>query len=243
MVEEQLKTNNYDSFFMVHNETSTGVMNPLEDISKIVKQYPDIIFIVDCVTSMGGVNIEVDSLGIDIALSSNHKCFALPPIMSVFSCSQKALDRSNEVKNRGFYFDFQLFLEKYEKSFTVTSPSVSLMYAMDYQLDKILHEGIVNRNNRYIEMAEYTRKWAINNNLDLFAEPGFESPTVTCVSNNKLINIADLIEKIKSNYKIVFSNGYGKLKEATFRIGHLGDINLSEIKFLLNTIEKEITKN
>jgi len=243
MVEDKLKSCEYDTLFLVHNETSTGVMNPLEDIAKIVKNFPDMLFIVDCVTSMGGVNIEVDKLGIDIALASNHKCFALPPIMTVFSCSQKALDRSKEIENRGYYFDFQLFLKKHENSYTLTSPSISLMYAMDYQLDKILEEGIINRNNRYIEMAEYTRAWANKNNFDLFAEPGYESPTVTCVKNTKSINIADLIEKVKSKYNIIFSNGYGQLRENTFRIGHLGDINLTEIKFLLNTIEKVLNEN
>ena len=242
MVEDKLKTGSYDSFFMVHNETSTGVMNPLEEISQVVKNYPEMLFIVDCVTSMGGVNINVDKLGIDIALASNHKCFALPPIMSVFSCSDRVLERSKEIDSRGYYFDFQLYFEKYEKSFTVTSPSVSLIYAMDYQLDKILEQGIINRNNSYIEMAEYTRNWALKNDLALFAQPGYESPTVTCIKNNKSINIASLIENVKVNHKAVFSNGYGNLKEKTFRIGHLGDITLPEIKFLLNAIEGEIKK-
>jgi aspartate aminotransferase-like enzyme len=242
MVDDKLKTGNYDTFFMVHNETSTGVMNPLEEISQVVKKYPEMLFVVDCVTSMGGVKINVDELGIDIALASNHKCFALPPIMSVFSCSDRVLERAKEIDNRGYYFDFQLYFEKYEKSFTVTSPSVSLVYAMDYQLDKILDQGITNRNNSYIKMAEYTRNWALKNDLGLFAETGYESPTVTCVKNKKSLNVASLIEKVKLNHKIVFSNGYGDLREKTFRIGHLGDITLPEIQFLLNSIEEEIKK-
>ena len=243
MVEEKLSTGKYDSFMMVHNETSTGVINPLEEIAEIVKKYPDMIFMVDCVTSMAGVNIEVDKLGIDVALASNHKCFALPPIMAVFSCSQKALDRSSKNENRGFYFDFQLFLKHHQNSFPPTSPSVSIMYAMDYQLDKILEEGIINRNKRHIEMAEFTRNWAKDNHFGLFAQSGFESPTVTCVKNTKGINVGDLIENVKQNHNMVFSNGYRQLKEVTFRIGHLGDITLPEIKELLNAITEEIKNN
>lgn len=240
MVEEKLAENSYDSVFLTHNETSTGVINPLPEIAEVVKQYPHIIFMVDCVTSMGGVNIDVDEWGIDVALSSNHKCFALPPIMTVFSCSQKAFDRSKRVKNRGFYFDFQLFEKNFDKSYTVTSPPIPQMFAMNYQLDKMLQEGLQDRYARHQGMAEYTRRWAIENGFALFAEEGFESPTVTCIENTKGIPVNETISKVKEKYHMEFATGYRDLNEKTFRIGHLGDITLEEVKELLEAIKEEI---
>jgi aspartate aminotransferase-like enzyme len=110
---------------------------------------------------------------------------------------------------------------------------------MDYQLDKILEETIEKREERHQEMAHYVRKWAIKNGFQLFAQKGYESPTVTCIKNNKNLNIAALIEKIKDKHNMVFSNGYRDLREKTFRIGHLGDVTLEEIKEFLDVFEKE----
>jgi len=241
MVEEKLKTGEYDSVFLTHNETSTGGMNPLEEIAEVVKKYPDIIFMVDCVSSMAGVKIEVDRLGIDVALASVQKCFALPPGIAVFSCSKKAIERSKELSNKGYYFDFVEFLKYHEKLQTISTPSIPHMYALNHQLDKILtQEGDENRFARHKEMGQFTRNWTIKNGFELFAEKGFESNTVTCVKNTKDINVSELIKTTKEKYNLEFGNGYGELKEKTFRIAHMGDMTLEEVKDLLEKIEKEM---
>jgi predicted phosphoserine aminotransferase len=239
MVEEKLSSGNYDTLCLTHNETSTGVMNPLEEISEIAKKYPDIVFMVDATSSMSGVKIDVDKLGIDVCLASVQKCFALPPGLAVFSCSEKALERSKEVPNRGYYFDFQQFLNYYEKQNTISTPAIPHIYALNKQLDRMFEEGIENRFNRHKEMADFTRKWAIDNGFSLFPEEGYESITLTCINNTKGINVADTINKVKEK-GMEFGNGYRDIKEKTFRIGHMGDLTLDEVRELTEAISEVI---
>lgn len=238
MVENALKTGKYDLITVTHNETSTGVMNPLEEIAEVVNKYPDIIFCVDTVSSLGGVKIPVDELGIDICITSTQKCLALPPGLSLCSISEKALQAAREVEYRGVYFDLLRlyeYLKKKDYQYPST-PSLSHMFALDYQLDKIFEEGIENRFQRHQSMADYVRKWAINN-FALFAQKGFTSNTVTCVENTKSISVKDLNQELAKN-GFAISNGYGKLKEKTFRIAHMGDITLDEVKELLSMIDE-----
>ncbi|MDI6733289.1 MAG: alanine--glyoxylate aminotransferase family protein [Planctomycetota bacterium] len=239
MVDNGLKTGDYDTVFITHNETSVGVMNPLSEIAEVVKKYPDVLLIVDAVSSMGGVKIEVDKWGIDVCLSSTQKGFALPPGFAVCSVSNRALEKAKQVKNRGYYFDFLEFDNFDAKNQTPTTPSVSHLFALNYQLDQIFKEGLEKRFNRHKELAQICRDWVRNNNFRLFTEPGYESITMTTADNTRNINIAKLNEELgKVGYMI--SAGYGKLKDTTFRIAHMGDTTTQELRELLSTMESII---
>ncbi len=235
MVEEKLSQGNYDTVFLTHNETSTGLTNNLYEIAKVVKKFPGVLLCVDAVSSMAGIKIEVDKLGLDVCLASVQKCFALPPGLAVFSCSDEALERSKSVPNRGYYFDFQTFLKYDGKSQTISTPAIPQIYALNYQLDRIFEEGLEKRFERHARMADYARKWALDEGFDLFAEKGFESNTVTCVKNTKNINVAETIKMVKER-GMEFGNGYRQLKEKTFRIAHMGDLRLGDLKVLLDNI-------
>ncbi len=237
IVEEALSTGKYDLVTITHNETSTGVMNPIEEISQVVNRYPDVIFCVDTVSSAAGVKIEVDKLGIDICITSSQKALGLPPGLAICTISEKAIQKARGVKNRGYYLDLvQLYDTVKKKDYQYPStPNLSLMYALDYQLDRIFEEGLENRFKRHEEMAEYTRSWA-KKHFDLFADEKYASVTLTTVKNTKEISVKDLNTELgKRGYAI--SNGYGDLKEKTFRIAHMADLTIDEIKELLNTIE------
>ncbi|HBY57508.1 MAG TPA: aminotransferase [Candidatus Atribacteria bacterium] len=237
-VEEVLATGKYDLITVTHNETSTGVMNPIEEIAQVMKKYPEVIFCVDAVSSLGGTKIEVDKLGIDICITSSQKCLGLPPGLSLCSISEKALEAARKVKFRGTYFDLlQIYEYIQKKDYQYPStPSLSHMFALDYQLDKILKEGLDNRFARHLEMAEYVRNWA-KDRFALFAQEDFASNTVTCVKNTREIKVSDLNKALgKRGYMI--SNGYGKLKEKTFRIAHMAELTLNDIKELLANIDE-----
>jgi predicted phosphoserine aminotransferase len=238
-IDEKLKTGRYDAITVVHNESSTGVMNPLPEIAEVMKKYPDVIFMVDAVSSMAGVKIEVDRLGIDVILAGVQKCFALPPGLTVVAVSEKALKKAEQVKNRGYYFDFLTF-KRYleERQQTPATPSISHLYALNKQMDDIFAEGLENRFARHKAMADYVREWA-RENFALFAQPGYESNTLTAIRNTRGINVAALNEELGRRGAAI-SNGYGKLKEKTFRIAHMGDIQLSDIKELLSQIDEII---
>jgi len=238
-VKEELEKNgnDYDAICFTHNETSTGVMNPLEEIAEILKNYPHITFLVDAVSSMAGVKIDVDKLGIDVCIASVQKCFGLPPGFALCSVSEKAMEKSKTIKDRGLYFDFQTFLKYYEKGQTISTPSISHMYALNKQMDDIFAEGLDTRFERHKKMAQITQEWATKN-FEIFPEKGFESITLTVIKNTKNLDIAEVNSKLKEK-GMQIAGGYGKLKTETFRIGHMGDIQVEDINELLgylNTI-------
>lgn len=237
MVDDALSTGKYDSIFVTHNETSTGIMNPIEEIAEVVKKYPEVVFCIDAVSSAAGSKIEVDKLGIDICVTSSQKAIGLPPGLAICTFSKKALERAKTIEFRGYYLDLlQLynFIQKKDYQYPST-PSISHMYALDYALDLMLEEGLDNRFNRHIEMAEYVRAWA-KKYFDLFGDENHLSNTVTAIKNTRGISVADLNKELgKRGFAI--SNGYGDLKEKTFRIAHMAEMTLDDIKELLENIE------
>ncbi len=238
MVDEKLKQGKFDAVALVHNETSTGVMNPIYEISEVLKKYPEVCFLVDAVSSMAGVKIEVDKLGIDVIFAGVQKCFALPPGITVCAVSEKALKRAAEVKNRGYYFDFLSYLKTFEeKRQTPETPSLSHLFVLNKQLDYILsEEGLENRFQRHKEMANEVQNWA-KERFSLFCDEKYLSDTVTGVNNTKNIDVEKLREELRKRGKEI-SDGYGKLRGKCFRIAHMGDIKLSEIKELLADIDE-----
>ncbi len=236
MVEEALSTGKYDLVTITHNETSTGVMNPVKAISDVIKKYPEIVFCLDTVSSLAGTKIDVDDLGVDICITSTQKALGLPPGMAICSFSEKAVEAAKQVEFRGYYLDLlslYKYIQKKDHQYPST-PSLSHMYALDYQLDRIFAEGLENRFERHFEMAEIVRDWA-EDRFALFPDREFASNTLTTIKNTRGINVGDLNKKLgEKGYMI--SNGYGDLKEKTFRIAHMGDRQVNEVKELLELI-------
>ena len=237
-VEEAIATGKYDLVTITHNETSTGIMNPVDAIANIVKKYPDIVFAMDTVSSMAGTKIEVDQLGVDICITSTQKALGLPPGLAICSISEKAIEAAKQVPNRGYYLDLLAlyeYIQKKDHQYPST-PSLSHMFALDYQLDRILEEGLENRFQRHLEMAEFVREWS-KEHFELFPEEAFASNTLTAIRNTKGISVTDLNKELgERGYAI--SNGYGSLKEKTFRIAHMAETTLEDLKALLNEINE-----
>ncbi len=237
IVEKYLSTGKYDVMTVTHNETSTGVMNPVEEIAEVRKKYPDVLWLLDAVSSLAGAKIEVDRLGIDVCISSMQKALALPPGMAVCSASERALEHGKQVKQRGWYLDL-LEIYKYVQSkdhqYSAT-PSLAHMFALNFQLDRILAEGLENRFARHREMAEFTRAWA-KKYFALFPDERYASLTLTAVTNTRNISVKDLNGEL-GKMGMQISNGYGDLKEKTFRIAHMGELTLADMKEVTGAIE------
>ncbi|MDD3223871.1 MAG: alanine--glyoxylate aminotransferase family protein [Clostridium sp.] len=235
-VDKVLATGKYDLITITHNETSTGVMNPVKEISKVIKKYKDVVWCLDTVSSMGGTDIPVDELGVDVCITSSQKAIGLPPGLAICSFSKKAVERAKTVEHRGYYLDLlnlYEFIQKKDYQYPST-PSLSHMFALDLALDKMLEEGMDNRYKRHIEMAEYVRNWA-RKYFDIFGDKDHLSNTVTAIKNTRGINVAQLNKELgERGFQI--SNGYGKLKEKTFRIAHMAEFTLDDIKELIDNI-------
>ncbi|MBN2251562.1 MAG: alanine--glyoxylate aminotransferase family protein [Candidatus Altiarchaeota archaeon] len=234
-IDEKLSTGEYDALTLVHNETSTGVTAPVKEIANVVKKY-DVSFLVDTVSSMGGVKIEVDELGIDVCLFGTQKCMALPPGLAACSVSERALEKAASITYRGHYFDFLAYKKSMEKKQTPTTPAISIMQGLRYQLDRILdHEGLDNRFARHTEMAGITREWA-RKNFALYPEERFSSNTVSCIRNTREMDCDDLKKRL-SDKGYVFAPGYGSIREETFRIAHMGERTVEELREYLEAID------
>jgi len=240
MIDEKLASGKYSAVTLIYNETSTGLTNPLYDVSEMMKEkYPDILVFVDAVSAMVGLPLHFDRLGWDVAFASVQKAFAIPPGLAVVAVSNRALEKSKTVPNRGYYFDFLNFAKSNEKNQTPTTPSIPHIMALHYQCQKLLAEGMENVWKRHREMGEFVRAWA-KEKFELFCDEQYASNTLTTVKNSRGINVAQTINALQQKHNVVFGNGYGKLKEKTFRIAHMGDITLDELKELLAWIDEEI---
>jgi len=236
LVDEALSKGDYDAVTIVMNETSTGVMSPVQEIAALVREkYPDVLILVDAVSCMAGVKIEFDAWGLDVCLAGVQKCFALPPGLTVCAVSDRARERARQVKYPGHYFAYAQMDKRYDKGQTPATPAISLIQALNRQMDDILAEGLENRWKRHQEMAAYVQDWA-RRYFKLFSDERYLSPTVTNIENTRGINVAWLNEELGKRGAMI-SNGYGDLKEKCFRIAHMGDLTLDDLKWLTAQIE------
>ena len=236
LVDEALSQGDYDAITIVMNETSTGLMNPLEDTAALIHaKYPDVLIVVDAVSCMAGAKIEFDAWGLDVCLAGVQKCFALPPGLTICAVSDRARERAKLVPNHGYYLAYEHMDKRYEKHQTPATPAVSLIQALNAQMDDMLAEGLENRWQRHEEMAAFVQDWA-RRYFALYSDERYLSHTVTNVENTRGISVAGLNEELGKRGAMI-SNGYGDLKEKCFRIAHMGDLTLDDLKWLTGQIE------
>ena len=237
-----VKSGGFEALTVVHNETSTGIQNPVNEVAEAVRAVaPDTLILVDAVSSLSGVKIETDAWGLDMVLTSSQKAIALPPGLALAAVSDRALEKAETVANRGWYFDL-LRMEKHRlKDSTPATPAISLIFALDRQLDRILAEGLEQRFARHSAMAKHVHEWAEAHDLSMYAPEGYRSQTVTTVKNERGIDISDLNAFLKKRGMRI-ANGYGPLKNVTFRIAHMGETQVSDLDALFSAMEEYLKK-
>jgi len=241
MVRAVLRRKHFEMITIVHNETSTGLQNPINEIAAVVQEAsPDTLICIDAVSSCGGVKIDMDGWGLDMVLTSSQKCLALPPGLGLAAVSDRALAYAETVPNRGWYFDLLLLEKHLNKDSTPATPALSLIYALDVQLDRILGEGLEARFARHSNMAQRVQEWALDKGFELYAAEGYRSRTVTTVKNNHNVNVADLNAFLMLR-DMRIANGYGPLKGKTFRIAHMGETTLQDLEMLLEAFDEYLT--
>ncbi|MEP6664393.1 MAG: alanine--glyoxylate aminotransferase family protein, partial [Verrucomicrobiota bacterium] len=239
-VDKKLASGEFDALTLIHNETSTGVMSPLSQIAALKDKYPDVMFIVDAVSSMTAVKLDFDALRIDVLLAGTQKAFALPPGLTVFCCSPAALTKAAKAKDRGYYFDFVEFEKNARDSMTPSTPSIGHVYALSSKLEDFFAEGLDARYARHRHLAEATRNWAAGHGFNLFPEKDYESVTLTCVNNGakpggRAVDVAKL-QKLVKDQGILIDGGYGKIKGKTFRLSNMGDETETTMKQLYSVL-------
>ena len=238
LVAVAVKRGGFEALTVVHNETSTGLQNPVKEIAAAVRAVaPETLLLVDAVSSLAGAKLEMDAWGLDMVFTSSQKCLALPPGLALGAVSDRAMKRAEKIENRGWYFDL-VRMEKHRlKDSSPATPAMSLIFALDRQLDRILAEGLEKRFARHAAMAKRVQDWAEEHDLSMYAPEGFRSQTVTTLKNDRGWNISAL-NKFLLERGMRIANGYGALKNITFRIAHMGEIKMADIDELLKAMEE-----
>ena len=236
-VDAKLATGKFDTVTLIHSETSTGVMNPLPEICCTLAKYPDVVLVVDTVSSFSGIRIEMDALGIDVMLTGAQKALALPPGFSLFSVSEKAFARAEKIPNRGYYFDFLEFKQQQADWMTQSTPSIGHIFALQSKLEEIFEEGVQTRFDRHAKTNALVHDWVRRTGFDFFAGEGFRTKTLTCVKNNRGIDVAKLVRDLREKHHLVIDGGYGKIKGQTFRLSNMGDETEETVSHLLACLD------
>jgi len=228
----------YDAVTLTHNETSTGVTNDLAALARVVhEESPDSLVLVDAVSSLGGIEVRVDDWALDVCLASVQKGIALPPGITVFTVSPRALERAKKHPYRGTYFDFLAYKKHADDQSVPSTPSIPHFFALARQLDDMASEGLEARFERHRTMRDLTIQ-RTKRYARLASDPEHASPTVTALTPAmKPAEIRD--EMKKRGYTI--GGGYGQWKETTFRIGHIGDMGVAAVAEMLDVLD-EVTR-
>lgn len=209
-----------------HCETSTGVENPIKEISSVCTQH-DVLFIVDAVSSLGGSQLKTEEWGIDICVSASQKGLESPPGIALVSISPKAWDKIENTPNPGWYLNLKTWRKAAQDManwhpYPVTMP-VNNILALKKSLNRILDEGLEARFLRHKEVADFLRKSLRKIGLSLFAKEGFRSNMVTLVKGDARFKVDNLRDYLEREYSIKIAGTLGELKgEELFRIGHMG---------------------
>ncbi len=226
---------------MVHNETSTGVANPIEEIGKVLKDF-DALYVVDTVSSLGGDDVQVDNFGIDMCVTGSQKCLAAPPGMAAITLNNDAWNVVDKTKSKTYYLDLKKYRKSGEKAVPETpyTPSVSLMYAMNEALKMIMEEGLEARIKRHEQAAKATINGVKAMGLELFANEEASSATVTAINIPEGMTDKNLRGTMRNKYRIELAGGQDHLKGNVFRIGHMGNITHREIISTIAALEMSL---
>ena len=225
----------YDAVTLVHSETSTGTLNDLETIARVIRESSDAFVLADVVTSLAGSPVESDAWGLDFALSGSQKALALPPGLAVAFASDRYRKRARE-RSRAHYLRLSETEAFSEKNQTPYTPSTPHLFALDAQLDHILAETLEGRWARHEAMRERVRAWGQERGYAYAPPEGARSWTVSCLKPPPGVSAEALVAKAKERGYTI-GGGYGKWKSTTFRIGHMGDVDLASLDALLSVLD------
>ena len=224
---------------VTHNETSTGVTHPLEEIARIVKQDFDKLLLVDAVSSLGCIPLPVDAWDCDMVGTASQKGFMIPPGLAFISVSDRAWEAQKTATMPRFYFDLEEAKKTLERGQTPFTPNVAAMYGLSLGLDKILDESLEGVFGRHASIGQLTRDRVRELGLELLvSDERYASNTVTAVKMPEGVDGRALMGRLRAEKNVVLAGGQGKLSSSIFRIGHLGHVSEDDIEEVIGALEE-----
>ncbi|RLF47690.1 MAG: aminotransferase [Thermoplasmata archaeon] len=233
-VEEIIEKYEVTAIALCHNETSTGMTNPAEEIGRIAKEH-DLIYILDGITSVGGIELYPKEWGVDAIVLGSQKCLAAPAGLAAVAISDRAYQRIGE--GRTYYLDLKKHIDKIEKGDTPYTPAIPLFLAFKEALLMLKEEGIEKRWERNKMLATMLRSAVKALGLQLFPEEKFASNTVTAIRYPKGIEDKEFRGILKEELGVIVAGGQSIVKGKIFRIGHMGICSEVDIMATISAIE------
>lgn len=237
MLRDALRRNPVDAVTVVHSETSTGVLQDVAALAEVIREFDDVLLLVDAVTSLAGSPVEPDAWGLDFTLTGSQKALALPPGLALGVASERMMERATTLPARGLYFDLVSFEAATRKFQPTNTPALSLFFALEAQLGRIARAGGVEaRWARHDAMRRRVEAWAEGRGMAYLPRAGRRSWTVSCLTLPTGKTAKDVTAALKREGWTIGS-GYGPLKDSTIRIGHMGDHTVEALDELLPLVE------
>jgi predicted phosphoserine aminotransferase len=233
MLRDALRRTPVDAVTLVHSETATGVLQDVAALAAVVREFDDVLLLVDAVTSLAGSPVETDGWALDFVLTGSQKALALPPGLALAAASERMLERAKTLPSRGLYFDLVSFAEATTKHQPTNTPAISLLFALETQLARIDREGGVEaRWRRHDAMRRRVEEWSEQRGVAYLPREGRRSWTVSCLKVPPNRSAKQLVGALQEAGWIIGA-GYGALKDTTIRIGHMGDHTVGAVEELL----------
>jgi aspartate aminotransferase-like enzyme len=230
----------FRAVLVTHNETSTGVTNPLAEICEVIRSESDALILVDGISSTGSIPLDIDGWGIDALVSGSQKGWAVPPGIAMLVVSPRAWQASERASMPRFYFDLATHRDFAEKGQTPWTPALSVIYGLDLALERMVEEGPDAIFARHARIAARTRERVKTLGLQLFADERFASNTVTAVSVPDGVDGKKLTRTLLEKYDTVLGGGPGKLAGRIFRLGHLGWVTEEDLDRAMDALERAL---
>ncbi|PGH72151.1 hypothetical protein CN894_11740 [Bacillus thuringiensis] len=224
----------------IHNETSTGVSNPLSDLVPVVREESDALVLVDGVSSVGGMPVEMDMWGADVVVTVTQKALMAPPGIAIVAAGPRAMKAAHCHKMPRYYFDFVRMAREVESGTTSFTPAMSAIFALDMALDLIMVEGLPAVFDRHQRIASICRKGLRELGLHCFANKSFPSATVTAALSPEGLSASTLSRRLQDEHGVTVSQGRGIWKDQMIRIGHMGHVQSNDILYFLNALKQVI---
>lgn len=240
----RLKATRYATITVAHSETSTGALTDVRTVARLAHEH-GATCLVDSVTGVGGAELRFDEWELDVALTGSQKALALPPGLAFLTATPEFIERAKQQRARGLYFDLVEFDQYVTKNQTPNTPAIPLFFAADVQLPNIVAESMEARWARHLAMAQRTYAWVDQlrarhgDEFGVLATAGHRSPSVTSVTLPKALPSSVLLKAVAERGFTVGS-GYGKNKETTFRVGHMGDHTLEGLERCLAACDEAL---
>ncbi len=238
-IRKALASGDFDTVTATQSETSAGILADIAAIGEVVKERDECLLLVDAVSSAGAVPIAMDDWGVDAVVSASQKALALPPGLGFAAVSERLLERARTLEDRGVYLDVLRFEQFASKAQSPTTPAVSLLFALDQQLEDIELETLAARYARHARMADVCARWvdraeAAALGVSMYAKAGRRSPSVTAIRTTTKPSVV-LQRMREQGYEI--GGGQAELAATTFRVGHMGDHTVSGLETMLDVLE------